>query len=62
MYIQVDDKSRVHAYIQIYQELRRRIISGAFAHGSRLPSKRELARDCLVSIITVEHAYQLLCD
>ncbi len=62
MYIRIDHESRVHTYIQIYQELRRRIISGAFTYGSRLPSKRELAKDCLVSVITVEHAYQLLCD
>ncbi len=62
MYIRIDHKSHIHTYMQIYHELKSRIISGAFVHGSRLPSKRELARDCLVSIVTVEHAYQLLCD
>lgn len=50
------------AYIQIYNEIRKKIITGAFIHASKLPSKRELARDCLVSVITVEHAYRLLCD
>ena len=48
--------------MQIYRELRSRIISGAFVYGAKLPSKRVLAKECLVSIITVEHAYQLLCD
>ena len=50
------------AYMQIYHEMRSRIISGAFIQGARLPSKRELAGDCLVSVVTVEHAYQLLCE
>ena len=62
MYIRIDRDSKVHTYVQIYKELRHRIISGAFVCGSKLPSKRELAKDCLVSIITVEHAYQMLCD
>lgn len=62
MYISIDRKSSEPAYMQIYREMRIRIISGAFIQGSKLPSKRELAGDCLVSVITVEHAYQLLCD
>ena len=48
--------------MQIYREMRHRILSGAFVKGTRLPSKRELAGDCLVSVVTIEHAYQLLCD
>ncbi len=62
MYIEIDHNSPVSAYMQIYRELRSRIISGAFVCGAKLPSKRVLAKECLVSIITVEHAYQLLCD
>lgn len=62
MYIEIDHSSTICAYMQIYQELRSRIISGAFVYGAKLPSKRVLAKECLVSIITVEHAYQLLCD
>ena len=48
--------------MQIYAAVRRMIIDGAYPFGSRLPSKRELARDCGVSIVTAEHAYQLLAD
>lgn len=62
MYIKIDRASKIPAYKQIYSELRNRILSGACARGSKLPSKRELARDCLVSIVTVERAYQILCD
>lgn len=62
MYLKIDHNGSSPAYMQIYSQIRSRIASGAFAFGFRLPSKRELARDCLVSVITVEHAYQLLCD
>ena len=62
MYIEIDQSSTICAYMQIYQELRSRIISGAFVYDAKLPSKRVLAKECLVSVITVEHAYQLLCD
>lgn len=50
------------AYMQIYAQLRDRIISGAQPRGSRLPSKRLLAEELGVSLITVEHAYALLVD
>lgn len=49
-------------YIGIYESVRENIVSGAYAYGSRLPSKRELAVENSVSVITVEHAYALLCD
>lgn len=62
MYISIDRESSEPAYMQLYREMRNRIISGAFVQDSRLPSKRELAADCFVSVVTVEHAYQLLCD
>lgn len=62
MYIAIEHKSGTPAYLQIYNELRSRIVTGAFIKGARLPSKRELARDCFVSTVTVEHAYRLLCD
>lgn len=48
--------------MQIYAAVRSMIISGAYPFGARLPSKRELARDCNVSIVTAEHAYQILAD
>lgn len=50
------------AYKQIYDAIKNKILSGAFSHGDRLPSKRSLAADCGVSVATVEHAYAMLCD
>ena len=62
MYITIDNTAKTPAYIQIYESLRYKIISGAFATGKRLPSKRALASDLGVSVSTIEHAYALLCD
>lgn len=50
------------AYLQLYKALRRDITSGAYPFGSRLPSKRILAAETGLSVITVQHAYELLCD
>lgn len=49
-------------YLQIYRRLRDDIIAGVFPHASRLPSKRLLAETLGVSAITIQHAYELLCD
>ena len=49
-------------YLQIYRQLRADIVGGAFAYGSKLPSKRLLAEELGVSTITTEHAYNLLCE
>lgn len=59
MQISIDKESKIPFYIQIYKAIRSRIISGAFSHGSRLPSKRMLAEDCGVSVATIEHAYAI---
>ena len=50
------------AYLQLYRQLREDIIKGVYPHGSKLPSKRLVATDTGVSVITVEHAYAILCD
>lgn len=62
MNISVDFQSNIPVYIQIYEILKNKIVSGAFPYGAKLPSKRSLAVDCGVSIVTVEHAYSLLRD
>jgi len=49
-------------YIQIYQEYRDKIIAGIFPEGSKLPSKRTVADQTGASIISVEHAFSILCD
>ena len=50
------------AYLRLYKRLRGEIVSGALPAGSRLPSKRTLAGETGLSLITVEHALALLCD
>ncbi len=47
-------------YYEVYSSLQSRIVHGAYAYGSYLPSKRVCAREFEVSLITVEHALQLL--
>lgn len=49
-------------YLEIYRRLRSEIENGAFAPGSRMLSKREAAERFGVSLITVAHTYELLCD
>ena len=50
------------AYIQIYRHFVKDIVSGVYPYGSRLPSKRTMAADMGVSVITTEHALALLCE
>ena len=58
----IDKSAAQSTYLQLYQHLRDDIVSGAYPHGSKLPSKRQLAEDAGVSLVTVEHAYAILCD
>lgn len=50
------------AYIQLYRELKNQILSGVYAYGERFPSKRAAASESGLSLITVQHAYEILCD
>ncbi len=50
------------AYILLYRKLREDILSGAFPRGARFPSKRVTAEETGLSLITVAHAYEILCD
>lgn len=58
----VDKNIRKTAYLQLYEQLKKDIVSGAYSYGSKLPSKRILAEESCVSVIPVEQAYALLCD
>jgi len=57
-----DQSAEKRAYLRIYRRLRDDIVTGAYPHGGKLPSKRQLAADAGVSLVTVEHAYAILCD
>lgn len=52
----------VKQYLNIYEEVRQDIIEGRFEIGAKLPSKRVMAERQGVSVITVQHAYELLAD
>lgn len=49
-------------YIKIYENVKRNIIDGIYKPGSKLPSKRVMAEAEGVSVITTEHAYELLME
>ena len=53
---------RQPAYLQLYNQIRNDITSGICPYQSKLPSKRFLASETGTSVITVEHAYDLLAD
>lgn len=56
------DKGQGKAYLQLYNYIREDIIKGAYSNGSKLPSKRLVAVETGLSVITVQHAYDILCD
>ncbi|MBR5514643.1 MAG: PLP-dependent aminotransferase family protein [Clostridia bacterium] len=58
----VIDKEGKPAYIQLYLQLRKEITEGILKKGDKLPSKRILAEETGLSVITVEHAYAILSD
>ena len=62
MKYRIDPDAPESAYLQLYRQLRQDLVSGELPFGTRLPSKRLLAGELGVSLVTVEHAYALLCD
>lgn len=54
--------SKQYIYRKLYEMLKKEIVIGAYQYGSRLPSKRTLAEKMGISVIPVEHAYELLCE
>ena len=50
------------AYLQLYNQIRVDITNGICPYRSKLPSKRYLASETGTSVITVQHAYDLLAD
>lgn len=58
----VDLQKEEFAYMQLYQQMKQDITEGVLPYGNKLPSKRLLAEETGVSVITVEHTYSILCD
>lgn len=47
-------------YEQIYQQIKKHILSGSLAQDEMLPSIRSLAKDLRISVITTKRAYEEL--
>ena len=62
MNYRIEKHSGESAYLQLYRQLRRDIVSGALPEGTKLLSKRGFAEELGLSVITVEHALALLVD
>ena len=60
MIYSIDKNKKESAYMQLYKQLRDDIVSGVYKYGTKLPSKRMVAAETGVSVITTEHAYELL--
>lgn len=60
--VRVDPASPVPAYVQLEQDLRRQIQSGAHEYGARLPPEQTLARMYGVSRVTARQALQGLSE
>ncbi len=60
MNYKIDKTSQTPAYLQLYRLFAHDIAAGVYPYGSRLPSKRVIAEETGVSVITAEHAFMLL--
>ncbi len=58
----IDEKSNKTIYMQLYEQLKKDIINNIYPYNSKLPSKRTLAEETGVSVISVKHTYDLLID
>ena len=58
MDFQVDRESRVPVYLQLEEQIRFQIATGALKHADRLPSIRELAHRLGINLNTVSRAYK----
>ena len=58
----IDAGLKQPAYMQLYHQIREDITRGVYPYGMKLPSKRFLAAETGTSVITVQHAYDLLTD
>ncbi len=58
----VDELSNEPLYLQIYEQIKTKIINNEILKNEKLPSKRTLAKQLNLGIITIESAYAQLID
>ena len=56
------NKTDDSAYMKLYKQIKKNIVDGVYPYNTKIPSKRTLASEAGVSVISVEHAYDLLRD
>ena len=56
------NKTSESIYMNLYKHIKKNIVEGIYPYNSKLPSKRTMASEFNVSVISVEHAYDLLRD
>ena len=62
MKYRIDKSDTIPAYLQLYSQIKKDIVCGIYSFGMKLPSNRLLAEESGVSVITVEHCYEILCE
>ena len=62
MFITLNRKLEQPLYVQLYEQIKHKILVQDIASHEKLPSKRELKNDLGISMTTVEHAYAMLVD
>ena len=60
MDIIISNGSEKAIYEQIVEQIKMLIVSGELADGAPIPAMRSLAKSLQVSVITVQHAYEIL--
>ena len=55
-------KTDESAYMKSYKQIKKNIVDGVYPYNTKIPSKRIMASESGVSVISVEHAYDLLRD
>jgi GntR family transcriptional regulator len=60
MDVQIDFRSGEPIYVQIVEQIRQKVLSGALRKGDQLPTVRQLATELRVNFNTVARAYRLL--
>lgn len=62
MAYRLEENAKKSAYMQLYEQLRQDITAGVYPYGKKMPSKRLLAEEVGVSVVTAEYAYALLAE
>ena len=59
----LDEQSKRPYYLQVYDHIKKAILSGEIMEGEKLPSLRSLAKSTTLSVTTIEQCYnQLLVE